>query len=118
MWYVFVLCIRRERNRIHAKRTRFRKRMRLELNEHLAREMQVENRALVKYLFRFDLITDEKIRHYEAMDETFRSEVAQLQVCVVLLDMISVKIIVYKSCYIQNMLFRNMLETMIKMGMQ
>ena len=58
--------------------------MRLELNEHLAREMQIENRVIIRYLFTFKLITDETIKDFDVLDENFRVEVAQLQVRVYL----------------------------------
>lgn len=53
---------RRERNRMHAKKTRDRKKNVLEINEKLIQEMENESRTLRAYLYKLNLVTDDEMR--------------------------------------------------------
>lgn len=58
----YILYIRRERNRMHAKKTRDKKKNAVEINEKLIQEMEKESRTLRAYLYKLNLVTVDEIR--------------------------------------------------------
>lgn len=62
LYVLYLNYIRRERNRMHAKKTRDKKKNVLEINEKLIEEMEKESRALRAYLYKLNLVSDDEIR--------------------------------------------------------
>jgi hypothetical protein len=76
--------IRRERNRVHAKKTRDRKKQLLEVSEKLVTEMEEEAHLLRDYLFSMQLLTEEDVSKCNLRDQQSQQEIAALKVNIVL----------------------------------
>lgn len=75
--------IRKERNRLHAKKTRDRKKMHQELSEKAIFAMEGEAIMMRKYLHSMKVLSDEELNRYEQRDlvcQTTLRKIAQ-QVC-------------------------------------
>lgn len=73
------LRLRRERNRLHAKRTRDRKRFAQEESERIIQEMEAETLALRQYLVSINLLSAEDMAKSIERDSTSRKMLAQLK---------------------------------------
>jgi hypothetical protein len=72
--------LRRERNRMHAKRTRDRKKMLVEISEQMITKMEHEARSLRDYLVSVKLMSVEESRASEERSAASQKELAQLKV--------------------------------------
>ena len=76
----FLPTIRRERNRMHAKRTRDRKKQLLEVSESMISEMENESHSLREYLVSLKLISVEEAEKSEERANESKKELAALKV--------------------------------------
>jgi len=67
--------IRRERNRMHAKKTRDRKKQFLELSEKIISEMETEAQQLREYMLSMNLMTEEEYVAYRERDIQSKLEI-------------------------------------------
>lgn len=72
---------RRERNRMHAKKTRDRKKLFLEMSEKIIGEMEKEAKQLREYMLSMNLMTEEEFDRYRQRDLISKQEIENLKVC-------------------------------------
>lgn len=72
--------IRRERNRMHAKKTRDRKKFFLEMSDKIISEMEAETLALRAYLMRIGLMSKEDYEAYVAQSIKMRQQMAEAKI--------------------------------------
>lgn len=72
--------IRRERNRMHAKKTRDRKKFFLETSEKIISEMEKEARKLREYLVQLGVLSEEEFQRLQHREEQVQQELSKLRV--------------------------------------
>ena len=72
--------IRRERNRMHAKKTRDKKKTQFDLNEQVIQELEKETRVLRDYLVSINIISREEASISERHDQAAKAELAMFKV--------------------------------------
>ena len=72
--------IRRERNRMHAKKTRDKKKTQFDLNEQVIQELEKETRVLRDYLVSINIMSPEEASISERHDQAAKAELAMFKV--------------------------------------
>lgn len=85
MWLIQIFN-RRERNRIHAKKTRDRKKQFLETGESIIEEMVTEGKVLREYLISLNMLSPNETFNAAKRQELYRSEMSRLKVILFILS--------------------------------